>query len=233
MARSGSSRTCRSTRYWARTEDHLRPAAGAGGDRDSYRGQLDYNGDRYGLQLERLAVGDAFNPGVGYVRRADMRRSFGQARFSPRPRRNEVVRKYSWTGSLDYVENGAGRLETREQEAEFGIDFQNADRFTATYTATYEFLPAPFQIARGITLPVGGYDFDTFRARYNRANRQRIAGNLTLESGTFYNGRKTAIGVAERPRQRHAEVFGRADLLRELGRSRRRDSSHRSSWARA
>jgi hypothetical protein len=181
--------------YWARSEDHLRAAPGGRGDRVSYRGQLDYNGDRYGLQLERLAVGDAFNPGVGYVRRADMRRSFGQARFSPRPRRNTVVRKYSWTGSIDYVENGAGQLETREHEAEFGIDFQNADRFTATYTDTYEHLLRPFQIARGITLPVGGYDFGTARLAYNRANRQRVAGSLSLETGTFYGGRKTAIGL--------------------------------------
>jgi hypothetical protein len=181
--------------YWARTEDHLRAAPTGRGDRTSYRAQLDVNGDRYGLQLERLAVGDAFNPGVGYVRRADMRRSFGQARFSPRPQRNGVVRKYSWTGSIDYVENGTGRLETREHEAEFGIDFQSADRLTTTYTATYEFLPRPFQIARGVTLPVGGYDFGTVRLNYNRANRQSVAGNLSLESGTFYGGRRTAIGV--------------------------------------
>ena len=182
--------------YWARTEDHVRRRPTAAAIAPATAAQLDYNGDRYGLQLERLAVGDAFNPGVGYVRRPDMRRSFGQARFSPRPQRNGVVRKYSWTGSIDYVENGAGRLETREHEAEFGIDFQNADRFTATYTATYEFLPRPFRIASNVTLPVGGYDFDTVRLAYNRANRQRVAGNLSLESGTFYSGRKTAIGLA-------------------------------------
>ena len=181
--------------YWAQTEDHLRAAPTGRGDRASYRAQLDFNGDRYGLQLERLAVGDGFNPGVGYVRRADMRRSFAEARFSPRPQRNGVVRKYSWTGSIDYVENGAGRLETRAQEAEFGIDFQNADRMAAVYTAIYEFLPRPFQIARSVTLPVGGYDFGTVRLNYNRANRQRIAGNLSLETGTFYSGRRTAIGL--------------------------------------
>jgi hypothetical protein len=182
--------------YWARTEDHLRGAPGGRGDRDSYRGQLDYNGDRYGLQLERMAVGDTFNPGVGFLRRPDIRRSFGQGRFSPRPRRNGVVRKFAFTGSIDYVENGAGRLETREHEAEFGIDFQNADRFTTTYTSTHEVLPAPFRIARGVTLPVGSYDFDTVRLAYNRANRQRVAGNLSLESGSFYDGHKTAIGLA-------------------------------------
>ena len=45
-----------------------------------------------------------------------MRRSSGLLRFSPRPTSSTVVRKYSWQGSIDYVENGAGRLETRDVE---------------------------------------------------------------------------------------------------------------------
>ena len=182
--------------YWARTEDNPNARRVNGGDRTSYRGQIDYNGDRYGLQAERLAIGDGFAPGIGYVRRADMRRSYGEARFSPRPRRNALVRKYSFTGSLSYIENGTGRLETREQQGEFNIDFQNADRFNASYTTTYEFLPAPFRIARGVTLPAGGYSFDGVRFHYNRASRQPISGNLVLETGSFYNGRRTAFSVS-------------------------------------
>jgi hypothetical protein len=182
--------------YWARTEDELRATRAPDASRDSYRAQLDFNGDRYGLEVERLFIGNAFNPGVGYVRRPDMRRSFGQARFSPRPRQSRTVRKYSWTGSVNYIENTAGRLETREREGEFGIDFQNADRFTAGYTSTYEYLPRPFRIATGVNLPAGGYDYDTVRIAYNRANRQRVAGNVSLETGTFYNGRRTAIGLS-------------------------------------
>ena len=182
--------------YWARTEDELGAARPEDASRDSYRAQLDYNGDRYGLELERLVVGDAFNPGVGYVRRPDMRRSFGQARFSPRPQGSRTVRKYSYSGSINYIENIAGRLETREQEGEFGIEFQNADRFTTTYTSTYEYLPRPFRIAPDVILPVGGYDYDTIRIAYNRANRQRVAGNSSFETGTFYNGRRTAVGLS-------------------------------------
>ena len=182
--------------YWARTEDRLGDRRPANASRDSYRGQFHYNGDRYGLEMERLVVGNAFNPGVGYVRRTDMRRSHLQGRFSPRPRGSRLVRKYSWTGRFDYIENTAGHLETREQEAEFGIDFQNADRFTTGVVSTYEHLPRPFRIADGIVLPVGGYDYRTLTVQYNRANRQRIAGNTSFETGTFYNGRRTAFGVS-------------------------------------
>ena len=37
------------------------------------------------------------------TRRTGVRRTFAQARFSPRPRRSRVVRKLTWQTSLDYV----------------------------------------------------------------------------------------------------------------------------------
>ena len=43
--------------YWARTW-----TADRVGDESSYRGYLDYNGDRYGVTAEHLLVGDDFNP---------------------------------------------------------------------------------------------------------------------------------------------------------------------------
>jgi hypothetical protein len=177
--------------YWARTDTR-----GLSGNATSYRGQLDYTGDRYGLQLERLAVGDSFNPGVGFVRRADMRRTFAQGRFSPRPRASTLVRKYSSTGTLALIEDGAGRLESREQSAAFGVDFQNADRFNVDYGAFYELLPSPFRIASAITLPAGGYRYRNARVGFTRAQLHRVSGTLSAEYGTFYNGHKTTVGVS-------------------------------------
>ena len=177
--------------YWARTD-----TKGLTGQDTSYRGQLDYTGDRYGLQLDRLVVGDSFNPGVGFVRRTDMRRTLAQGRFSPRPRFGRAVRKYSWTGTVALIENGDGRLESREQSAAFGIDFQNADRFNLDYGAFYELLPAPFRIASGVTLPAGGYRYSDIRIGFTRAQLNRISGGVSAEHGTFYNGHKTTVGVS-------------------------------------
>ena len=42
---------------------------------DSYRGEIDYMGDRYGLRVEHLFVGRDFNPEVGFLRRAAFRRN--------------------------------------------------------------------------------------------------------------------------------------------------------------
>jgi hypothetical protein len=182
--------------YWARTET----AGGSRpGDATSHRAQLDYQGDRYAVQLEHLAVGDAFDPQVGYVRRRDMVREFAQFRFSPRPGRPSAIRKYIYQGSLEYIENGAGQLETRERNVEFALEFQNADRVAAYYTNTFEYLPAPFPIGGGIELPVGGYDFDTLRLQYNMGPQRPQSANLSAEYGTFYSGRKLSF-TAQRGR---------------------------------
>jgi hypothetical protein len=183
--------------YWARTEtDSQSPVVEGAGDRDSYRGQLLYTGDRYGIELERLSIGGNFNPEIGFVRRDDMVRDFAQLRFSPRARRGSRIRKYVYQGSIEYVENRAGGLETRRQSGEFAIDFHNADRFSVGYTNTYEFVPTRFRIGGQVFLPIGSYAFDTLRIGYNLAQQRVISGNVSVEVGTFYSGHKQTFSVA-------------------------------------
>ena len=178
--------------YWART-----PTAGLNGDDISYRGQLDYYGDRYGVQLEHLLVGNHFNPEVGFVRRDDMRKSYGQVRFSPRPAQPSLVRKYSWIGSSMYIEDTAGRVETRELHGEFGIGFQSSDLIATSYTSIYEFLPRPFRVAPDVVLPVGGYDFGFVRVSVNLGQHRPVYGAVTVEHGTFYDGHRTTVALRQ------------------------------------
>jgi hypothetical protein len=179
--------------YWART-DGGQPLR-ANRNQTSYRAQLDYTGDRYGLQVERLTIGDSFNPEVGFVKRLDMFRNFAQARFSPRPAGPSAIRKYVYQASVDYIENGAGRLETRTTTGEFALDFRNADRIGILYTSSFEYFPAPFRIG-GLTLPIGSYAFDTVRLNYNMGQQRSVSANLSVDYGTFYDGHKTTVSVA-------------------------------------
>jgi hypothetical protein len=177
--------------YWARTDTD-----GARGENTSYRAQLDYPGDRYGVQVERLSIDDDFNPELGFVRRDDMVRDFAQFRFSPRPKRAGTIRKFRYQGSLEYIENTKGRLESREQSGEAAIEFQNGDQVGGAYSRMYELLQTPFPIGRGLVLPVGGYRFDAFRFGYNMGQQRRLSANLQADIGSFYNGRKTTLSIA-------------------------------------
>ena len=185
---------------------------GLTGDDLSYRAQLDYAADRYGVQLERLSVGKDFNPEIGFVRRHDIRRNFGLLRFSPRPRSAKVVRKLSTMASLTYTENGAGRLETRIIDGEFGIEFQNSDRFLAGINDDYEFLRQPFTVAPGVAIPVGGYSFVTARAGYTFGQQRMLGGVVLLERGGYYDGDRTTITIS-RSRARLTSQFAIEPLL--------------------
>jgi hypothetical protein len=176
--------------YWARTQTE-----GESGGDTSYRAQLNFPGDRYGVQLERLRVGEHFNPEVGFVRRPDIRRTLAELRFSPRPRSMPSIRRFIWAGAVDYFETGAGRMDTRDRSAEFAIEFLNADRIGVTYNNAYEFIPAPFRIATGVTIPVGGYDWQNVRLAFNSRPQRRAAANLAFEHGTFYNGHRTTWSI--------------------------------------
>ncbi len=176
--------------YWARTLDQ-----GTFVQASSYRAQLDYAADRYGLQVEHLAVGEAFNPEIGFVRRRDIRRSFAQGRFSPRPTNSRVVRKLSWVGSGTYIENRAGRVEWRNFDGEFAVELQSSDRLAIGYGSTYEFLPLPFPIAPEVIVPRGGYEYGAGRVSYTLGQQWPLSGTASAEHGTFYDGTRTVLGL--------------------------------------
>ena len=187
--------------HWAQTW-----TPGKIGNATSYRAQLDYRGDRYGVELEHLLVGDDFYPEIGFVRRRDMRRSYGLFRFSPRPQNIGWVRRFLWSGSFAYIENLAGAVETREATGIFTIELDNSDQFTLTAVRSFEFLPRPFRIARGVTLPVAGYDFVNGQVSYQFGPQRRVGGRVMVEHGTFYSGTKTALTVRQ----------GRASITNQL-----------------
>ena len=177
--------------YWAKTS-----VPALQGDDVSYRAQLDYNGDRYGLQAERLVVGGDFSPEVGFIRRDNFDRRFGLFRFSPRPERIDAVRKLTFQGQVAYVLDRAGLLETRETQGQFDVQFDNSDTFTLTHTKSYEFLKQPFSIAPGVTLPTGGYGFQDTDVSFGFGQQRVLAGTVSLQHGSFFSGDKTTVGFS-------------------------------------
>src|SRR6267142_1161477 len=172
--------------YYARTA-----TAGATGDQSSYRGRFDYAGDRYGLQVEHLLVGDRFSPEIGFLRRSDFRRSSIGARFSPRPKSSRLIRRLDWEAGYDYItDSRRTRVENRQLSGTFQVDFDNSDQWTLDYTRDFEYLPRSIQIAPGVILPVGGYDYDTARVTYELGQQRAVSGRVSVATGTFYDGNK-------------------------------------------
>ncbi|MEE2638272.1 MAG: hypothetical protein VYE68_13700, partial [Acidobacteriota bacterium] len=141
-------------------------------------------------------VGDNFNPEVGFLRRDDFRRTFTLAQYSPRPKSIAAVRQFTFGASLDYIENGAGQVETQIAQARFQTSFENSDSLSADVQKNYELLAQPFNIASDVTIPVEGYDFWDFLVSYQMGPQRRIAGTFSLQWGEFFGGNVTAVGYS-------------------------------------
>jgi hypothetical protein len=165
-------------------------------DSASYQAKSNYNADRYGLILDYLVVGQNFNPEIGFVQRRDFKRTYGSARFSPRPESIDWVRKFTFEGGVDYIVNGSEQLETRLQFGRFASEFENSDILTIEPHNTYELLAEPFEVSRGVIIPPGSYEFNDLVVTYLVGAQRRANGQLSLLVGEFYDGTITSFTIS-------------------------------------
>ena len=84
----------------------------------------------------------------------------------------------------------------RENKGAFTITLQNSDSVAATVLGDYELIPKPFAIASGVTVPVGGYDYQSGQLSYKRGIQHKLSGAVTYQDGALYGGRKRTVGFA-------------------------------------
>jgi hypothetical protein len=194
--------------YWAKTE-----STGLEGDDQSWQARADYGTDTYGARGEFLAIGANFRPDIGFIRRTDINRSFGELRFSPRPSNIRGVRKFTFSGSGEYVENGAGNVEARVWAARFGTEFESSDQFQLDLVRSYDFLDLPFTPAGSPTaIAPGGYSFDAVTAAMTFGAQRPISGTVTVQAGEYYDGTIRSITLGPGPQT----SGGRVSVLKQL-----------------
>jgi len=193
--------------YWAKTA-----TTNLDGSDQSYQGRFEFAPDLYGARAEFLSVDKNFNPEVGFIRRTDIRRSFGELRFSPRPSGIKSVRKLTWTGSGEYIVNGSGDVDARVWLGHFGSEFENSDQLTIDYTQDYELLHRPFTPA-GSPAPIapGGYNFGDVAVAYSFGAQRRVSGTITGRAGQYYDGTIRSVTIGPSP-----SAPGRVSILKQF-----------------
>ena len=176
--------------YYAKTD-----TPGVTANADSYQALADYGGDRYGGHLEYVKVGANFNPEIGFVARTNFGRTYGTARFSPRPTSIRSVRKFTYQGNFDNFVNGAGALETRMETGIFNAELENSDVLAVNVTRDFELLARPAAIL-GVTIPPGSHEFTNALVSYAVGAQRRVSGTLSLQAGSFYNGTLMSVGYS-------------------------------------
>ena len=179
--------------YYARTE-----TPGVAGENSSYQAKFDYTADRYGLVVDHLLVEDNFVPEVGFLRRDNFRRTYVQGRFSPRPQSFDAIRQFRVEGSVDYILlANSNLLETRQNQLRFQAELENSDQFGLTLNDNYELLLTPFTPGPGVTIPVGGHNFNDVELSYQLGRQRRVNGQVSLLRGGYFTGNITTVGFRQ------------------------------------
>jgi hypothetical protein len=103
------------------------------------------------------------------------------------------VRQFLLIGSVEYFENGAGQVESRQQTGQLIVDRENSDQLSIEGGANYELLARNFRVARNSTIPTGGYNFNDITARYTFGQQRRASGTVAWQAGQFYDGHISAL----------------------------------------
>jgi len=147
-------------------------------------------------------IGSNFRPEVGFVERNGIRQYFTQAAYKPRPTFIPGVRNMEFETQLEYYEDRAGHLATRQTELSWDTIFTNgADAFFRPIEYVADVLKEPFEIRPGIVIPAGPYYFNRPRISFSSDSSKKIVFNGRYKWGGFYTGKldEAGAGISYRP----------------------------------
>ena len=173
---------------------------------------VSYPNDRWDLFLNWKQIGDNFQPALGFVPRAGIRRTDVRLAFQPRPQR-WGIRQFFFELEPQYITNLGNRLENwRVFMAPFNVRTESGEHLEWNVIPEFEHLDAPFEIYPGVVVPAGSYQWHKYRAEANTATKRRWVVDFAYWWGGFYDGtrKQTGLGVTLKPNA-HLSVALRAD----------------------
>jgi hypothetical protein len=155
--------------------------------------RADYPNDLWNVQTTYAYYGEALDPGLGYMMRQGIQTAFARVAFQPRPAGGflgRFVRQFFFEASADYYWDLSGNLETSQIHASpLAFRTQSGERLGFSVVANRDVLSYDFEIAQGVVLPAGPYDFTSFRLDASTAGHRPVVVEAGYNFGEFYSGR--------------------------------------------
>jgi hypothetical protein len=166
------------------------------GDRNAWGVKVQYPNDLWNLQGSVKQFGDALDPALGYLPRPGTRQYTSYIAYQPRPRGGlfSGVRQFFFEIYPVLVTDLHGQTESfRVFTAPVNLQTQEGDHYEANYAPEYQRLTEPFEIAPGVVIPTGSYQFHRFRVQIESSDARPLSAGGTVWFGGFYNGNLTQV----------------------------------------
>jgi len=150
--------------------------------------KVDYPNDLVDMALTYKRIGPDFDPSIGFVPRANVQLWSAAADFSPRFGRGPIQQMFfEFEPSL--ATDLSGRWESyRVFWAPVNWRFRSGDRLEFNAIPVGERLVDPFEIATGVFIPPGSYEWMRYRLEAGTAKKRRFSTQVTWWFGGFYDG---------------------------------------------
>ncbi len=154
--------------------------------------RANYPNDLWNVETTYAYYGEALDPGLGYMMRLGMQTFYVRLAYQPRPGQGffgGLVRQFFFQSSFDYYWDLSGNLETRHITlTPLSLQTESGDRFEFEVEPYRDVLPYDFEVASGVVLPLGSYDFTNIRFSVNTANHRPVLLEASYRLGQFYSG---------------------------------------------
>ncbi len=158
------------------------------GDRTAYGVIVDYPNDIWDLWVSYKQIGVDFDPSLGFVPRKGVRLAnlgINYRLWSP----TAVIRNLYFELVPIFAWDMSGKIESyRIFTAPLNVRFESGDRFEFNVQPQGERLPESFEIAEGVVIPVGSYDWVRYRLELDLASKRLVSGRVSWWFGPFYDG---------------------------------------------
>ncbi len=148
----------------------------------------------WNLIAQYREVGEDFNAEVGFVPRDNFRMFVGLVDRKIRPAGIPFIREFSpHIAILNWFDFDGFNVTRLIHTEPLPIEFSDGSRTSVTVNLNREGLGEPFEIAEGIVIPTGTYDFPEFIWNFNTNRSAPFSVSGSVGWGEFYSGHKKGI----------------------------------------
>jgi len=166
------------------------------GQREGWGLKVQYPNDLWNVQASFKDFGDALDPALGFLLRPGTRQYTSYVAYQPRPSGGifSGVRQFFFELEPTWVTGLGGETETwRVFAAPLNFRSQAGDHYEANFAPEFERLTKPFEVAPGVVIPAGSYQFNRVRLQIESSESRALSAGGTVWLGQFYDGRLTQV----------------------------------------